>query len=172
MDDTVARSARVKPLVWRIQSPHTTDLVSGETVVLLAMVPWGAVAITKTLKETGYRVCEGASRAGVFTSIEEARDWFETGYQRMMAAAIELDAPSPPPPAALSVPAAVLALWEETAGRPWPQTVPLVPEIEAIMADGWIRLAGKSGGSPSASTAMLQWTASAQIAMSRARDLG
>ncbi|WP_246252626.1 hypothetical protein [Ancylobacter pratisalsi] len=167
MDDTTARSARVKPLVWRIQNPHTTDLVSGETVVLLAMVPWGAVAITKALKETGYRVCEGASRAGGFASIEEAREWAETGYQRMMAAAIELDAPAPAPPAALSVPAAVMALWEETAGRPWPQAAPLGPEIEAMMADGWIRLAGKSGGSPSASTAMLQWTRAAQIAMSR-----
>ena len=167
MDDTASGSVRVKPLVWRMQSPHTTDLVSGETVVLLAMVPWGAVAITKTLKETGYRVCEGASRAGVFASIEEARDWFEAGYQRMMAAAIELDAPSPPTLAAISVPATVLALWEETAGRPWPQALPLGPEIEAIMADGWIRLAGKSDGSPSASTAMLQWTRAAQIAMSR-----
>ncbi|WP_018387962.1 hypothetical protein [Ancylobacter sp. FA202] len=131
------------------------------------MLPWGAVALTKTLEWTGDRVGEGASRAGVFTSIEEARGWFETGYQRMMAAAIELDAPSPSPPAALSVPAAVLALWEETAGRPWPQAAPLGPGIEAKMAGGWIRLAGKSGGSPSAYTAMLQWTAAAQIAMSR-----
>jgi hypothetical protein len=167
MDDTTARSARVKPLVWRIQSPHATDLVSGETVVLLAMVPWGAVAITRTLKETGYRVCEGATRAGPFTSIEEARDWAETGYQRMMAAAIELEPPAPASPAALSVPPAVMALWEETAGRPWPQALPLGPEIEAMMADGWIRPAGKSDGSPSASTAMLQWTRAAQIAMSR-----
>lgn len=166
MDDTTARAARVKPLVWRIQSPHTTDLVSGETVVLLAMVPWGAVAITRTLKE-GYRVCEGATRAGVFASIEEARDWFETGYQRMMATAIELDAPLPPPPAALSVPAAVMALWEETAGRPWPQAAPLGSDIEAMMAEGWIRLAGKNNGGPPAATVMLRWTRAAQIAMSR-----
>lgn len=170
MDDTTARAARVKPLVWRIQSPHTTDLVSGETVVLLAMVPWGAVAITRTLKE-GYRVCEGGSRAGVFASIEEARDWFEAGYQRMIAAAIELDAPSPPRPAALSVPAAILALWEDTAGRPWPQAVPLGPDIEAVMAEGWIRLAGENGGSPSASIAMLQWTRAAQVAMSRTGEI-
>ena len=167
MDDTTARSARVKPLVWRVQSPHTTDLVSGETVVLLAMVPWGAVAITRTLKETGYRVCEGASRAGIFASIEDAREWFETGYQRLMAAAIELDAPSPPTLTAISVPAAVFALWDETAGRPWPQALPLGPEIEAIMTDGWIRPTGKSDGSTSASTGMLQWTRAAQIAMSR-----
>lgn len=168
MDDIAARAARVKPLVWRIQSPHTTDLVSGETVVLLAMVPWGAVAITRTLKE-GYRVCEGATRAGVFASIEDARDWFETGYQRMMAAAIELDAP--PPPAALSVPAAILALWEETAGRPWPQAVPLGPDIEAMMAEGWIRPAGKNNGGPPAATVMLQWTRAAQTAMSRTKAI-
>lgn len=76
MDDLAARGARVKPLAWRVQAPHTTDVVSGETVVLVAMLPWGAVAITKTLKETGYRVCEGASRSGGFASIEDAGDWF------------------------------------------------------------------------------------------------
>lgn len=165
MDDLAERGARVKPLAWRVQAPHTTDVVSWETVVLVAMLPWGAVAITKTLKETGYRVCEGASRTGGFASMDVARHWFEEGYRRTMAAVIELAEPISS--AAISAPAAVLALWEETAGRPWPQAVPLGPDIEAMMAEGWIRLAGENGGSPSASIAMLQWTRAAQIAMSR-----
>lgn len=85
----------------------------------------------------------------------------------MIATAIELDAPLPPPPAALSVPAAVMALWEETAGRPWPQAAPLGSDIEAMMAEGWIRLAGKNNGGPPAATVMLQWTRATQIAISR-----
>lgn len=164
MDDLAARCARVKPLVWRVQAPLSTDLVTGETVVVLAMLPWGAVAITRTLQEAGYRVCEGASRTGGFASIEEAQEWFETGYQRMMAAAIELDGPAP---AAFGVPAAVLSLWEETAGQPWPQPLPLPPELQAIMTDGWLRTVDKGGFPPGATTAMLQWTPAARLAMSR-----
>ncbi|WP_421699075.1 hypothetical protein [Ancylobacter sp.] len=94
------------------------DLVSRETVVLVAMLRWGAVVITKTLKETGYRVCEGASRTGGFASIDEAQEWFEKGHRRMMA-------------------------------------------------EGWVRLAGKNNGGPPAATVMLQWTRATQIAISR-----
>ena len=165
MDDLAARCARVKPLVWRVQAPHTTDVVSGETVVLVAMLPWGAVAITKTLKETGYRVCEGVSRTGGFASMEAARHWFEEGYRRTMAAVIELAEPISS--AAISAPAPVLNLWEETAGQPWPQPLPLTDDMQSMIADGWLRVADKGACRPEPTTAMLQWTPAARLAMSR-----
>lgn len=116
MDDPAERCARVKPLVWRVQAPHTTGVVSGETVVLVATLPWGAVASTQTLSETDYRVCESVTHIGGFASMDVARHWFEEDYRRTMAAAIELAEPISS--GDISAPAAVLNLWEETAGQP------------------------------------------------------